>query len=158
MADQVTINGSQMSWASLTVRVHGMLLSGFTALSYDDKREQALLWGAGHAQTPRGKTSGQYTPGVCKITGYVSTTQEMRALLAKLSPSGSSYGGVEFQVVAQFIELGSEEAQTAVLGRCTWVSNSASFQQGTDGLVEDVEFQPMWITRNGLSLYEPLAL
>jgi hypothetical protein len=158
MADQVTINGSQMSWASLTVRVSGMLLSGYTALSYDDKREQALLWGAGHAQIPRGKTSGQYTPGVCKITGYVSTVQEMRALLAQQSPSGTSYGGVDFQVVAQFIELGSEEAQTVVLGRCTWVSNSASFQLGTDGLAEDVEFQPMWILRNGLSLYEPLAL
>jgi hypothetical protein len=82
----------------------------------------------------------------------------MRQLLAQLSPSGTSYGGVEFQVVAQFIELGSEAAQSAVLGRCTWVSNSASFQQGTDGLQEDIEFQPMWITRNGLSLYEPLAL
>jgi hypothetical protein len=38
------------------------------------------------------------------------------------------------------------------------VSNSGSFQLGTDGLAEDIEFQPMWITRNGLSLYEPLSL
>lgn len=158
MADQVSINGSAMSWASLSTRVNGMLITGYTALSYDDKREQTLLYGAGHAQVPRGKTSGQYQPGVCKITGYVSTVQELRTTLAQLSPSGTSYGGVEFQVVAQFIELGSEAPVTVVLGRCTWVSNSASFQVGTDGLLEDVEFQPMSITRNGLSLYEPLNL
>lgn len=158
MADQITINGSQMSWASLSVRINGMLITGYTAFSYDDKREQSLLWGAGHAQVPRGKTSGQYTPGMCKLTGYVSTVQEMRQMLAMLSPSGISYGGVEFQVVAQFIEFGSEIPQTVVANRCTWVSNTASFQLGTDGLQEDVEFQPMFILRNGLTLFEPLAL
>ena len=154
MADQIFINGNAMSWASLKVKIAGQLILGYTGLNYGDKRDQALLYGAGRAQTPRGKTSGVYTPDPCKITGYVSTIAEMRRMLAELSESGASYGGVEFQVVAQFIENGSEEAQTVEINGCTWASSSASFTQGTEGLQEDVEFLPMEIWRNGLALFE----
>jgi len=158
MSDQVFINGNQMSWASLKVKIAGQLIIGYTGLTYGDKRDQALLYGAGRAQTPRGKTSGVYTPDTCKITGYVSTIAEMRRMLAEQSDSGTSYGGVPFQVVAQFIENGSEDPQTIEINGCTWTSSSASFTQGTEGLQEDVEFLPMQIIRNGLALFEPQDL
>lgn len=156
MSDQLLINGNQYSWSSLVVKAGGQLYTGFTAISFGEKRERSFAWGMGRQYAPRGRTGGKYTPDNAKLTGPVSSVQALRQDLAALSVPPGSYGDAEFQILVQYLELASSEAPiTVILNRCTWVTSSASHAEGTDALVEDVELMPMTITRNGLTLFTP---
>lgn len=152
MSDKVLINGNQHSWPSVDYKIGGSQYWGFTSISWDNKRERTLLYGMGKAHAPRGITSGKYTPGVVKISAWKSTAQEIRQQYADASPSGKSYGDSKLTHVLQYTEA-DDTPQTVVFELAFLTSESGSSEEGTDGAKEDLEFQPMAITVNGLVLY-----
>jgi hypothetical protein len=153
VSDQVNINGNVMSWGSIKVKIAGDLFTGLTGLEYEDARERALFYGMGRAHAPKGKTRGKYTPSACKLTGKKATIQAMRDKLAALSPSGTSYGDVEFLITAEYVDSG-EAPMLVALEQCHWTKNTSSEEENPDPLSESIEFQPLRIRRNGTVLFD----
>lgn len=153
MGDAIRINNNRVSWGSISVKFNGDLFVGFTALSYSDKRERELSYGMGRHQAPMGRSRGKYTPDNCKLTGFKRTVQDLRAALAAASPIPDSYGDSEVQIVANYVEL-DESPICVEINRCVWVSSSSSESEGTENIKEEIEWQPLYIRRNGLVLFD----
>lgn len=153
MSDSLLINGHQHSWASVKIKIDGEEFTGLTSIKYADALESVLAYGMGRGHRPRGRSVGKYTIEPLVVTLWKSSAQALRAQLAKSSANGKSYGTVIFQVVLQFIEQGDTPI-TIEFQDCKWGKNSATDEEGTDPLKEEVEWQPTGILRNGLALYD----
>lgn len=153
MADQIRVNGNLLSWGSIKVKVDGDVFHGFTAIKYGDARERVKAYGMGRHHAPRGRSRGKYSTEPVVLTGPKSTMQELRAALAAKSSTGTSYGDVTFQVVAQYFET-DETPITVEIEDCTWAKNTSSEEESADPLSEDVELDCMRIRRNGLVLFD----
>lgn len=151
--DPVRINGNQLSWGSIKVKVDGESFFGFTSLSYGDKRERVKAYGMGKHHAPRGRSRGKYTVEPVKLTGPKSTVQALRERLAAKADDGASYGNVEFEIVAQYIEA-DELPITVEIERCVWMTNTSSEEENPDPLTEDIEIDAMKIRRNGAVLFD----
>lgn len=152
MADEIRVNGSLYSWGSIILKVNGERFYGISSVNYGDKLERAKSYGMGRHHAPRGRSSGKYQTDPVTVKMEKKTAQELRATLAKLSPSGTSYGSVEFEIVVQFIE--GTDVQTDVLERCTWSGDSSKNEESPDPLYDEAEFDCMLIRRNGLVLFD----
>lgn len=152
MSDEVRVNGNLHSWGSITVKVAEEAYYGFTALGYGDKRERVKAYGMGRHHAPRGRSSGKYTVEPVTLTGPKGSVQQLRQALADQSSDGVSYGDVEFQIVAQYIES-DDTPITVEIEDCVWVGNTSSEEEGPDSLSEDIEIDAMKIRRNGLVLF-----
>jgi hypothetical protein len=156
MADAVRINGNQVSWGSIILKVGGERFHGFTSLAYGDKRERTYAWGMGKHQAPRARSRGKYTPDPVKLAGPKSSMQLLRQKLADLSEDGFSYGDVEFEITAQYSER-DEPPMTVEIERCVIVANSSQEEESADPLKEEIEISCMKIRRNGLVLFDESA-
>lgn len=157
MADPIIVNNNQISWGSIVFKLDGERYTGFTAISYADKRERVKAYGMGRAHAPRGRSRGKYTVEPVKVTGWKNSVQIFRAALALKSPDGLSYGDVEFEGLVQYIEP-SETEINVELNRLVWASNTSSDEENPDPLKEDVEFDAMFIRRNGMTLFTSTEL
>jgi hypothetical protein len=153
MADQLRINNNQHSWGSIVLKLDNDPFTGFTAITFADKRERVKAYGMGRHHAPRGRSRGKYTVEPVKLTGWKGSVQLFRQQLALRSPDGKSYGDVEFQIIVQYIETG-EQPMTVEIDRCVWAGNSTSDEENPDPLKEEVEIDPMLIRRNGLVLFD----
>ena len=153
MSDSIRVNGNQLSWGSITLKVLGEAFTGFTAISYSDKRERVKAYGMGRAQAPRGRSRGKYTADNAKITGWKDSVSALREFLASKSDNGANYGDVTFQIVIQYVE-DDETPQTVELCDCVWAANNTSEDESPDPLKEDFEADVMFIRRNGMTLYD----
>lgn len=149
--DQIRVNGNVHSYGSITVKIGDERIYGLTGITFSDKRERVKVYGMGRHQAPRGRTRGKYTLENVKLTGYKSTIQDMRALLAASSVDGISYGDVEFDVVVEITEADETPIVVEIL-RCVWASNNETAEEGPDPLKDEIELDPMMIRRNGLVL------
>jgi hypothetical protein len=151
--DERRENGNAISWGSIKLRIAGNPYYGFKNLKLSEKLERVLGYGMGAHHGPRVRSKGKYTPNLCGLTGFKRSVQQAREDLAAQSPSGQSYGNVEFDVIAQFVEVGGDPIVIELL-RCTWTENSEDNDESPDPLTEDFQFQPMRIKRNGFVLYD----
>jgi hypothetical protein len=153
MADSIIVNGNQYNWGSLIAKIAGEPYSGFTAITYADKRERVKGYGMGRHQAPRGRSGGKYTIENPKITGPVDSMIALRAALAARSRDKVSYGNVAFEWVLQYVE-NDMIPMHVVLERCVVVGFSANHSEGPDNLLEECELDCMLIRRNGLVLFD----
>lgn len=160
----VSINGTEYSWASITIEIAGEEFNAFTAIDYGDKLTITKSYGAGSAYRPRGRTRGKYEPDPVKLTGFKPELQALRQKLASQSASGLSYGSVEFNIVVQFIEPAQagdpasvDQAHTVVLERCKWTTDASSHSESPDPLQDTIELDTMGVKRGGLTLYEEVS-
>lgn len=153
MSDDLRINNNQHSWGSIILKCYSERFTGFTGISFSDKRERVKAYGMTRHHAPRGRSRGKYTIEPVKLTGWKGSIAALRAGLAALSADGISYGDVEFQIVLQYVESG-ENPLTVEIDRCVWSSNSASDEESPDPLKEEIEIDAMLIRRNGLVLYD----
>lgn len=153
MSDTVRINGVQIGWASISLKINGQAYTGLSAIEYGDKRERGFAWGMGRHGGPRGRPPGKYTPDPFTLTAWTSTSLAIQKDLAARAPDGVSYGNVVCQLILQYVEKDdgtvTVEAQDAVLAEV-----SASAEEGPDATSEKLIFQPMRIIRNGRTLYD----
>lgn len=153
MADEIRINGAQVSWGSIKVKIAGDTFHGFTSLSYGDKLEVVQAYGMGKSHAPRGRSRGKYIIDPVKLGGPPSSMNALRAKLASMSDDGESYGLVEFLIVAQYLETG-EPPMTAEIENCRYVANVENREESAEVLKDECEINAMLIRRNGLTLFE----
>ncbi len=156
MSDAIRVNGNQLSWGSIVLKIGGARFYGFTGISFADKRERVKAYGMGRHQAPRGRSRGKYTVEPVKLTGWKGSMQEVREALAALSVDGISYGDVEFEITVQYVEA-DEIPMTVEIEHCVWGANTTSDEEGPDPLKEEVELDCMLIRRNGLTLFDSSA-
>ena len=152
MADEIRVNGNQLSWGSIVVKVEGERFTGFTAISYGDSRERVKAYGMGRAQAPRGRSRGKYATDPVTLSGWKSTMQELRSTLANLG-DGESYGDTIFEIQVEYTEA-DDQPVSVTLEDCVWTKNTTSEEEGPDPLKEDIELDCMRIRRNGLVLFD----
>lgn len=151
--DGIRVNGNAYSWGSMYLRIGGEEFTGFTEITYGDKRTRVKGYGMGRHQAPRLRSRGKYETDPVKLKGPKGSIQALRAFLAQFSLNGISYGDVEFGIFVQFIE--SDEVPINVeLRRCIWQSNNESAQESPDPLMDEIEVDTMAILRNGLTLFD----
>jgi hypothetical protein len=153
MSDDLRINNNQHSWGSIILKIDDERFTGFTSISFADKRERVKAYGMGRHQAPRGRSRGKYTVEPVKLGGWKSSVAALRTSLALRSADGRSYGDVQFQIVVQYIEVG-EIPLTVEIDRCVYVGNTSSDEEGADNLKEEIEIDAMLIRRNGLTLFD----
>jgi hypothetical protein len=153
MADALRINGNQFSWGSIVLKIDSERYTGFTSISFADKRERVKAYGMTRHHAPRGRSRGKYTIDPVKLVGWKSSVSAVRAALAARSSDLVSYGDVEFQIVVQYVES-DESPLTVLIDGCVWASNSSTDDEGPDPLKEEIEIDAMLIKRNDLVLFD----
>lgn len=128
------------SWVDLRVKIDGHELTGFTALSYGDKIEDELVYGAG--REPRGRTRGKYVPDDGSITCHVDTFVELLAIL------GDGWGDKIFEVVEQ-ITIPNGRISTTVLERCRLKGAPGGGEEGSAALTRELPFSMLRVRRDG---------
>lgn len=152
MADQIRVNGNQLSWGSIILKVNEERYYGFTSISYGDKRERSYAYGMNRSQAPRGISKGKYTPEVVSLSGWKGSVQTLLQALAAAG-NGTSYGDTVFQIVVQYIET-DDTPVTVEIEDCRVTGITSSDEEGPDPLKEELEIMPMRIRRNGLVLFD----
>lgn len=153
MADQILVNGNQISWGSIILKLQSERFYGFTGISFADKRERVKGYGQGRHHGPRGRSLGKYSVENVKLTGWKASVQQFRQELALRSLVPLGYGDVEFQIDVQYIEADELPIQVSI-ERCVWAGNSTSDEESPDPLKEEIELDCMLIRRNGLVLFD----
>jgi hypothetical protein len=153
MGDQVRVNGEQVSWGSIKVKINGDPYYGFDSIAYGDKRERAKSYGMGKHHAPRGRSRGKYTTEPVKLRGPKSSVEALRAALASAATDGLSYGNTLCEIVVQFVEA-NETPMNVVISECLWVSDQAAHEEGVEILKEEIELDCMAIRRNGKTLFD----
>lgn len=153
MADQIRVNDNIHSWGSITVKLGNEKYTGFTAVSYGDKRERTAVYGMGRHHAPRGRTRGKYSTEPGKLKGPKSSVQALVDALAAQSADGKSFGNTEFEIVIQFVEL-SEQPLTVVLERSVIDALTSSHEESADALEDEVSISYLAIRRNGKYLMD----
>jgi len=153
MADELRINNNQHSWGSIILKCDSERYTGFTGISFADKRERVKAYGMTRHHAPRGRSRGKYTIDPVKLTGWKSSIAKLREALAARAADQKSYGDVEFQIVVQYVEYG-EVPLTVEIDRCVIVGNSSSDDESPDPLKEEIEIDAMLIRRNGFVLFD----
>jgi hypothetical protein len=157
MPDPIRVNGVQLSWGSIRLTVAGDTYTGFTAISFADKRERVKAYGMGRHHAPRGRSSGKYSTESVKLTGWKGSITQLRQSLAALAPDQVSYGSVEFMISVIYSEPAEPNVDVQISG-CVWVGNSSSDEESPDPLKEEIEIDCMAIRRNGLTLFDSMEL
>jgi hypothetical protein len=152
MSDHIRVNGNQVSWGSIVMKAGGQLYTGFTSISYADKRERVMAYGMGRHQAPRGRSRGKYTVEPVKLTGWKASVATLRKALSALSLTGS-FGDAEFEIVVTYSEL-DEPPMLVQLERCVITGLSSSEEENPDPLKEEIEISCMKIYRDSQTLFD----
>lgn len=153
MSDAIRVNGFCYSWGSLIFRLDGERYYGFTAVSFGDKREHGIGWSMARHHAPYLRSSGKYSAEPLKVTGWKRSVLALKQAIAAKSSDGKSYGNVTFQGVLQFFE-GDETEVNIEFNRLVWAANNSSHEESADPLKADFELQCMYISENGLTLFD----
>lgn len=153
MGDALRVNGNQLSWGSLILKLDGEEYTGFTDVAFGETVERALAYGMGPHQAPRGRSRGKYTPDPLKITGWAGSVEIFCQALAAKSTSGKTYGDVEFTAVLQGVEA-NDRPVSIVFNRAVVTKRSGTFSEGADPLKEEIECSILNIVRNGITLFD----
>lgn len=156
MADNIRVNDNMLSWGSIRLTIAGETFTGFTGISYADKRERVKAYGMGRHHAPRGRSSGKYTTESVKLTGWKTSVAAARDGLAARAADGRSYGNVEFHISVIYSEP-EEPNQDVEISGCVWIGTTTSDEESPDPLKEEVEIDCMAIRRNGMTLFDSTA-
>lgn len=154
MGDTPRINGTEYSSSSIKCVIADEPIYGWTAINFAAKLEVVQTYAPAAGQGPQGDTAGKYVPEPIKLSGYARTIQALRAQLAALSPTGTSYGSTRFGVVVNFFEEDSDaDPITIEFGGCRFIGESTPIAEGPEGIIEEIEIMVRTCKRNGLTLY-----
>jgi hypothetical protein len=153
MTDPARVNGNLYSWPSITCVVDGEVITGFTEITFGDKRERVQGYGLGSHYGPLGRSAGKYSTEEISLKGYKHATAALRERLALKSADGRSYGSVEFQIEVYYTEqdLGSHDVR---ITGCVIVGENSSNTESSDPLQDELKIQAMYIYRDGLTLFD----
>lgn len=153
MADAQRVNGFEVSWGDIYVKLGEDRYYGISEIAYGDKRTRSKSYGMGRSHAPRGRTAGKYEVDECTMKMLKKSTKELRAALAANAQDSKSYGSVSFQIVVQYAGADGE-VQTDTLHECTLSGDNNSHSEGPDPLYDNLTVDVMRIDRDGLTLYD----
>jgi len=151
MSDQIRVNG-KLADGSITAKIDGVEYYGFTEIGgYKDAVEEALLYGYNKQRGPRGRTGGIKKPEKITLKGPVSTTREMCAALRAKS-TNSKVSGAIFPITINFADAGRVRQDIMYECRVLSINTAPPAADSPDAIMEELEIQPMRITRDGTEL------
>ena len=153
MSDSVYVNANLFSWHSSILKIGNEQFSGFSSITYAQKRVRGKGWGMSRSGRPRGRTSGKMETDPLKLKGMSDTCQAVRLYLQNLAEDQVSYGNVVVPISLQLFEPSLGEIfrlfKDAVL-----TSETGSSEEGSDPTADELEFDIMWIVTNSGTLYD----
>lgn len=123
------INGIRHSWASISVNLLGRLVSGFTAVSYEETQNKTNNYGQGIFPVSRGL--GKYE-AKASITLH---SYEVDAILLALGPMKRLTDIAPFDIVISYLPTGSDLLVNHVIRNAEFTSNKRDVKQG-DTVIE----------------------
>lgn len=145
-----TINGIERSWASITLKVRGVEIIGFKAISYADSISREKVYGAG--RMPIAMTQGKYETEQGSITVYERQFREIIDLFAADESAG--WGDEPFDIECRYADPG-EDTHVDVVETCRWAGAPGGGEEGSSPLERELKFDFMRIKRNGKYLVAP---
>lgn len=150
----ISVNGNSPSWGYLELKIGSERFYGWTGITFGHKLTEVLGYSSGRHHAPTHRSAGKYEVEVLKITNYVKSTRALRAYLASLSESGTSYGSVEWEATLTTVLPGEDDPSEVGFHRVRYLTEASNFEEGPELLKEDIECQPMWIDKDGLVLFD----
>ncbi len=121
---QPLINGQRHSWSSIEVNILDRIVTGITAVSYDDSLAKENHYGAGDMPVHRGR--GKYE-AKASITLY---NYEVEAIQAAVGRGNRLQDVAPFDVVVSFLDDATNDVVTHVIRNCEFSTNTRSMSQG----------------------------
>jgi len=127
------INGTRHSWASITVMLLGRLVTGITAVRYEDSQVKENNYGQGIYPVSRGL--GKYeAKAALTLHSY-----EVDAILMALGPGKRLNDISPFDIVVSYLPTGSDILKSHVIRNAEFTTNKRDVKQG-DTVIE-TEFE-----------------
>lgn len=140
----ITVNDIEHSWGSITVKIGGVEITGFKAISYSDAIEREGVYGAGRHKL--GMTRGKYTTEQGSITAFLKQEREL------IAAAGDGWGDVgPFEIEVRYADPGSTTHVDVVEG-CRWAGTGGGGEEGSAPLEREMKFDFMRIKRDGVYL------
>src|SRR5262245_32277787 len=139
--DKIRINGAQYDQGSVILKISGVQIHGFNAVSWSHKRERVKSIQTGKDRRPKGRSRGKYTIENLKIGVRRDTASQIKLILAAQAADGQSYGEVDdTPIVLQYVEDESNQSPVTVeFNQCALVSDGGNSEEDGPDMV-DVEF------------------
>lgn len=136
----ITVNDVEYSWGSITLKINGVELIGYKAISYADGIEREAVYGARRHKI--GMTRGKITTEQGSVTMYLKQHREL------LDTLGDGWGDVRFDAEVRYAEPGMPTRVDIVEG-CKFAGNPEGGEEGASALEREVKFDFMRISRDG---------
>lgn len=134
------INGTRHSWASVEVELLGRIVSGITAIEYDDTQEKENVYGAGIYPVSRGR--GKYE-ATAKIT---LLAYEVDAIQRSLGPGKRLQDIEPFDIPVVFMPEGSDGLVTHVIHNVEFTNNKRAVNTGDTNMEVELDLIVSHIT------------
>jgi hypothetical protein len=118
----VLINGIAYSWSDINVNILGVLVSGISAINYEDEQEIEDNYGAGRLPVSRGY-------GEIKTTGSITLHVEEVVALQKVIPTGRLQDIPPFDIPVTYLPV-SGVVTTDILKNVQFKKNVRNPKQG----------------------------
>jgi hypothetical protein len=157
MIDFVRLNNRVMSAKSISFGIAGVPYQGILAMDYAEKMDKELVYDADKSGGPVGMTSGKYGAEAASLTMLkdVFTLKFLPqfGLLSAANLAPGSWGSaLPFPITVQYLELPMPPAIDLLSG-CEITGAKDAYAEGINAAVVVLSFQPMSLSRNGLTLY-----
>lgn len=116
------INGFAYSWSDVKTVILGRLLTGITAIKYDDEQEMEDNYGAGNFPVSRGV-------GRIKSSASVTLHKEEVEALTSIAPQGRLQNIPPFDIVVKFMGA-NNLIRTHLLKNAQFTKNSRDMKEG----------------------------
>lgn len=136
----IVVNDVEYSWGSITLKILGVELIGYKAISYSDAIEREAVFGARRHKI--GMTKGKVTTEQGSVTMYLKQHREL------LDTLGDGWGDVRFDCEVRYAEPGMPTRVDIVEG-CKFAGNPEGGEEGASALEREVKFDFMRISRDG---------
>jgi hypothetical protein len=132
------INGVQHSWATIQVLIEGVLVTGITAINYEDKQDIANVYGAG--QNPVGRGYGRIEP-----TADVTLLRDEIESIRKSSPTGRLQDIAPFDIVVAFLPVGGAKIANHFIKNCQFPNDGVEAKEGDTSNSKQLNLLPSHI-------------
>jgi len=152
MSDIKTVNGIDVSWGSMKLKIGGEIFYGHTSVNWGHKLTESVGYSSKRSQAPDRRSRGKYETDPLKVKMYFSMAQALRAKLKAMSTDGTNYGEPEFAGVLQYIEETSNQSHMVEFFRLRYVTETSANEEGPDLAMVEVELKPLLIKVDGAYL------
>lgn len=146
-SSQPLVNGTRVSWSSMTISVSGSIgeIYGFTSVSYKNTVERSKVRGSGRVAA--GITAGDHD-----AEGELAMLfEDARAFLEALGAQQGNgrYMDAVFDMLVQYTRTEGGQVYSDEVVGCRLKEDATEAEQGPDGLVMTFPLDVMYVKRDG---------